>query len=184
MCLGMFMAILDVQIVATSIPTIQSALGVAPDQMSWVQMAYLIAEVVAIPLTGFLSRALGMRWLFISAVSLFTLASVGCAASNSFPALITWRVVQGFSGGTLIPAVFSAVFLLFPHRQKGGGHDHRRCVGGAGPDRRPLRRRRDHRNLFLTLVVPDQHRAMHRRCADRRALFAPEIRVVADGAPA
>lgn len=119
MCLGMFMAVLDVQIVATSLPTIQSALGVAPDQMSWVQTAYLIAEIIAIPLTGFLSRALSMRWLFASAVTLFTIASVGCSASSSFPELITWRVVQGFSGGTLIPAVFSAVFLLFPERQQG-----------------------------------------------------------------
>jgi DHA2 family multidrug resistance protein len=119
LCLGMFMAILDVQIVATSIPTIQAALGVAPDQMSWVQTAYLIAEVIAIPMTGFLSRALSLRLLFVGAVTLFTIASVGCAVSTSFPELIAWRVVQGFSGGTLIPAVFSAVFLLFPQRQQG-----------------------------------------------------------------
>ena len=52
MCVGMFMAILDVQVVATSLPTIQNALDIPPDQMSWVQPAYLIAEVVAIPLTG------------------------------------------------------------------------------------------------------------------------------------
>ena len=51
MCVGMFMAILDVQVVATSLPTIQGALAVAPDQMSWVQTAYLVAEVIAIPLT-------------------------------------------------------------------------------------------------------------------------------------
>ena len=58
MCVGMFMAILDVQVVATSLPTIQSALDIPPDQMSWVQTAYLIAEVVAIPLTGLLTRLL------------------------------------------------------------------------------------------------------------------------------
>jgi DHA2 family multidrug resistance protein len=114
MCVGMFMAILDVQVVATSLPTIQSALAIPPDRMSWVQTAYLIAEVIAIPLTGFLTRALTMRWLFVVAVSIFTLASLGCAASESFASLIAWRVLQGFSGGTLIPAVFSAVFLLFP----------------------------------------------------------------------
>lgn len=119
MCLGMFMAILDVQVVATSIPTIQQALGVEPDRMSWVQTSYLIAEVIAIPLTGFLTRAITMRWLFVGAVSVFTLASLGCAASTSFTELIAWRVLQGFSGGTLIPAVFSAVFLLFPERQQG-----------------------------------------------------------------
>jgi DHA2 family multidrug resistance protein len=118
MCIGMFMAILDVQVVATSLPTIQSALAIPPDQMSWVQTAYLIAEVIAIPLTGFLTRALSMRWLFVIAISVFTLASLGCAASGNFAALVSWRVLQGFSGGTLIPAVFSAVFVLFaPSRQ-------------------------------------------------------------------
>src|SRR5207244_9842869 len=62
------------------------------------------------------TRTLTMRWLFVSAVSVFTLASIACATSGSFSSLIFWRVVQGFSGGTLIPAVFSAVFLLFPFR--------------------------------------------------------------------
>ena len=114
MCVGMFMAILDVQIVATSLPAMQDALGIAPDMMSWIQTAYLIAEVIAISLTGFLTRLLGMRRLFVLATSIFTVASVGCAASDSFAALIAWRVLQGFAGGTLIPAVFSAVFLLFP----------------------------------------------------------------------
>lgn len=119
MCIGMFMAILDVQIVATSLPAMQSALAIAPEQMSWVQTAYLIAEVIAISLTGFLTRLLGMRRLFVVATSLFTLASLGCAASSSLESLISWRVLQGFSGGTLIPAVFSAVFLLFPVTRQG-----------------------------------------------------------------
>jgi len=116
MCIGMFMAILDVQVVATSLPTIQQALNIAHDQMSWIQTAYLIAEIISIPLTGFLTRVLTMRWLFTLAVSSFTVASIGCATSESFSALILWRVLQGFSGGTLIPSVFSAVFLLFPIR--------------------------------------------------------------------
>ena len=118
MCLGMFMAILDVQIVATSLPDIQQALAIPPDQMSWVQTAYLIAEVIAIPLTGLLMRALSMRWLFVVATGVFTLASVGCALSQGFGSLIAWRVLQGFAGGTLIPAVFAAVFLLFPPRSQ------------------------------------------------------------------
>jgi DHA2 family multidrug resistance protein len=118
MCVGMFMAILDVQIVATSLPAMQAALDIPPDQMSWVQTSYLIAEVIAIALTGFLTRLLGMRLLFVIATSIFTIASLGCAASNSFGALIAWRVVQGFAGGTLIPAVFTAVFILFPVRRQ------------------------------------------------------------------
>jgi DHA2 family multidrug resistance protein len=116
MCLGMFMAILDIQVVATSLPTIQSALGISPEAMSWIQTAYLIAEVIAIPLTGLFTRILTLRWLFATAISVFTLASIGCAFSGSFAVLLAFRVIQGFSGGVLIPSVFSAVFLLFPSR--------------------------------------------------------------------
>ncbi|MBV8167101.1 MAG: DHA2 family efflux MFS transporter permease subunit [Alphaproteobacteria bacterium] len=119
MGVGMFMAVLDVQVVATSLPTIQAAIAIRPDQMSWIQTAYLIAEVIAIPLTGFLTRRLGMRGLSVAALSLFTLASAGCAASTGFGTLIVCRIVQGLSGGTLIPAVFTAVFVLFPVVRQG-----------------------------------------------------------------
>jgi DHA2 family multidrug resistance protein len=119
MTLGMFMAVLDIQIVVTSLPNISEALDIAPDRMSWIQTAYLIAEVIAIPLTGLLTRVLSLRRLFAGALLLFTLASVACAASNGFETLIVARVVQGFAGGVLIPSVFSAVFLLFGFRQQG-----------------------------------------------------------------
>jgi DHA2 family multidrug resistance protein len=116
MCLGMFMAILDIQVVATSLPTIQHALAISRDAMSWIQTAYLIAEIIAIPLTGWLTRLLTLRWLFVIAISTFVVASIGCAFSGSFTTLVSFRVLQGFAGGTLIPSVFSAVFLLFPIR--------------------------------------------------------------------
>src|ERR1700683_4203973 len=116
MCLGMFMAILDIQVVATSLPAIQDALAISREAMSWIQTAYLIAEIIAIPLTGWLTRALTLRWLFVGAVTFFILASMGCAFSSGFATLVGFRVLQGFAGGMLIPAVFSAVFLLFPHR--------------------------------------------------------------------
>ena len=119
MCLGMFMAILDIQVVATSLPSIKEALGIPAERMSWIQTAYLIAEIIAIPITGPLTRLLGLRKLFLYAVLAFTAASAGCATSSNFTTLVTWRTVQGFSGGTLIPAVFSAVFMLFPEREQG-----------------------------------------------------------------
>jgi MFS transporter, DHA2 family, multidrug resistance protein len=118
MCFGMFMAILDIQVVVTSLPNIQSGLGIAPDEMSWVQTAYLIAEVIAIPLTGLFTRIAGMRVLFGVFLTIFTLASIGCAASNGFAILIFFRAVQGFAGGVLIPLVFTAVFRLFPSRNQ------------------------------------------------------------------
>ncbi len=113
MAVGMFMAILDIQIVASSLPEIQAGLGLALDQLSWVQTAYLMAEIVAIPLTGWLSAMLSTRGAFVACVCGFTAASLACAGSTGFWWLIPARVVQGFCGGALIPLVFSAIFLMF-----------------------------------------------------------------------
>ncbi len=113
LCVGMFMAILDIQVVVTSLSVIQDALHIGADYMSWVQTTYLIAEVISIPLTGLLIRIFTIRWLFMGAIATFTLASIGCALSFDFVSLITFRVLQGFAGGILIPLVFAAIFLLF-----------------------------------------------------------------------
>jgi MFS transporter, DHA2 family, multidrug resistance protein len=113
MAVGMFMAILDIQIVASSLPEIQAGLGLALDQLSWVQTAYLMSEIVAIPLTGWLTRLLSTRGAFVVCVCGFTAASLGCAASTGFCSLIAARAIQGFCGGALIPLVFSAIFLMF-----------------------------------------------------------------------
>src|SRR5215469_965005 len=96
MCVGMFMAILDIQVVASSLTNIQSALNIPSDRMSWIQTSYLIAEVIAIPLTGWLTRALSLRWMFAGATLGFTLASLACAGVNAIGPLIAIRVVQGF----------------------------------------------------------------------------------------
>lgn len=114
MCVGMFMAILDIQVVVTSLAVIEEALAIGADRMSWIQTAYLIAEIIAIPLTGLFIRGLGLKRSFVIAISVFTVASIACAFSFDFTTLITARVVQGFAGGVLIPLVFAAVFLLFP----------------------------------------------------------------------
>ncbi|MES1199125.1 MAG: DHA2 family efflux MFS transporter permease subunit [Pseudomonadota bacterium] len=118
MCLAMFMAILDIQVVASSLTTIGHALHVDADQLSWIQTAYLMAEVIAIPLTGWLTRALSLRWLFVAATAGFTLASFACALSTNIEALIAIRVVQGFFGGMLIPAVFTSVFTHMPEKHR------------------------------------------------------------------
>ncbi len=118
MCLGMFMAILDIQIVASSLPEIQSAFGVSLDLLSWVQTAYLIAEIVAIPLTARLTRLLSLRGLFLFSIGGFTAASLGAALSGSFAELILCRTIQGFCGGAVIPAVFTAGFELFAEEER------------------------------------------------------------------
>ena len=92
MSIGMFMAVLDIQIVASSLPEIQAALRIPLDHLSWVQTAYLSAEIVAIPLTGWITRALTMRAAFTLCVLGFTGASVVCAAADGFWALVPARI--------------------------------------------------------------------------------------------
>ncbi len=118
MSFGMFMAILDIQIVASSLPDIQVGLRIPLEQLSWVQTAYLMAEIVAIPLTGWLSRVMSTRGAFTAGLLGFTAASVACAASEGFRSLVAARIVQGFCGGLLIPLVFSAIFLMFSGRDR------------------------------------------------------------------
>src|SRR5207245_11279792 len=78
MCIGMFMALLDIQIVAYSLQDIGGGLSAAQDQISWVQTAYLIAEIIMIPLSGWLTRVLSTRWLFTASAAGFTLSSLLC----------------------------------------------------------------------------------------------------------
>src|ERR1051326_5257020 len=99
MCFGMFMAFLDIQIVSSSLNEIQAGLAASGDEIPWVQTAYLVAEVVAIPLSGFLSRALGTRMLFSISAAGFTAASFMCGFSSSIDSMIVWRAIQGFIGG-------------------------------------------------------------------------------------
>jgi DHA2 family multidrug resistance protein len=119
MCFGMFMAILDIQVVSASLSEIQAGLSASTDEIPWVQTSYLIAEVIAIPLSGFLSRALGTRILFAASAAGFTLASIMCGLSSSINSMIVWRALQGFIGGGMVPTVFATGYLLFPGpRQK------------------------------------------------------------------
>lgn len=115
---GMFMAILDIQIVSSSLSEIQAGLSASPDEISWVQTSYLIAEVVMIPLSGFLSRALSTRVLFTVSAAGFTLASVLCATATTIEQMILYRALQGFIGGGMIPTAFAAGYTVFPKRSQ------------------------------------------------------------------
>src|ERR1051326_3461757 len=107
MVFGMFMAILDIQIVSASLTEIQAGLAASANEITWVQTAYLIAEVVMIPLSGFLSRAMGTRLLFAISAGGFTFASLMCGLSGNINEMIIWRRIQGFIGGGMIPTVFA-----------------------------------------------------------------------------
>src|SRR5258708_26532836 len=114
MVFGMFMSILDIQVVSASLSDIQAGLSASSSEVSWVQTSYLIAEVIAIPLSGFLSRALGTRLLFAISASGFTIASFFCGFASTIEQMILWRAIQGFLGAGMIPTVFASAYTVFP----------------------------------------------------------------------
>src|SRR5277367_3935339 len=114
MVFGMFMSILDIQVVSASLTDIQAGLSASSNEVSWVQTAYLIAEVIAIPLSGYLSRALGTRLLFAISAAGFTVASFLCGFASSIEQMILWRAIQGFLGAGMIPTVFASAYTVFP----------------------------------------------------------------------
>jgi len=118
MCFGMFMAFLDIQVVSASLSEIQAGLAASSDEITWVQTSYLMAEVVAIPLSGFLARALGTRIMFATAAAGFTIASLMCGLSSSMGEMILWRALQGFIGGGMVPTVFASAYAIFPRSKQ------------------------------------------------------------------
>ncbi len=118
MAFGQFMALLDTQIVAASLNSIQAGLSAGPDEIAWVQTAYLMAEIVMIPLAAFLSQALSTRWLFTLSAVLFTLSSLLCGFAWSIQSMTMFRAVQGFVGGAMVPTVFATGFAMFQGKQR------------------------------------------------------------------
>ena len=114
MVIGQFMAILDIQIVASSLPQIQAGVGASADEISWIQTAYLIPEVVMIPLSGYLSRLWGTQKVFLVSCAGFLVMSVATGMSSSIEMMIVFRALQGFVGGAMIPTVFAVAFTAFP----------------------------------------------------------------------
>jgi MFS transporter, DHA2 family, multidrug resistance protein len=118
MAFGQFMALLDTQVVAASLNSIQAGLSAGPDEIAWVQTAYLMAEIVMIPLAAFLSQALSTRWLFTASAVLFTLSSLMCGMAWSIQSMTVFRAIQGFVGGAMVPTVFATGFTLFQGKRR------------------------------------------------------------------
>jgi len=110
MCAGMFIALLDIQIVASSLQDIGGGLSAAQDEISWVQTAYLIAEIIMIPLSGWLTRVFSTRWLFTISAAGFTLSSILCGLAWNIHSMILFRALQGLLGASMIPTVFTSSF--------------------------------------------------------------------------
>ena len=119
--LGALMATLDISIVNSALPTIQGEIGASGTEGTWIATAYLVAEIVIIPMAGWLQRMLGMRTFLLIAAALFTLFSVVCGIATTLPMMIIGRVGQGFTGGAMIPTAQTIIAQrLPPHQQPVG----------------------------------------------------------------
>ncbi|WP_242044948.1 DHA2 family efflux MFS transporter permease subunit [Anabaena azotica] len=112
--LGAFMAVLDIQITNASLQEIQASLGATLEEGSWISTAYLVAEIVVIPLTGWLSRVFSLRRYLLVNTALFIFFSICCAWAWDLNAMIVFRALQGFCGGVLIPSAMTVVLTKLP----------------------------------------------------------------------
>jgi DHA2 family multidrug resistance protein len=112
--LGAFMAVLNIQVTNSSLPDIEGGIGTGGVNGTWISTAYLIGEIVVIPMTDFLSRVFSLRRYMIASTALFLLFSVACAQAASLPEMIALRGLQGFFGGVLIPMAFTIIVSMLP----------------------------------------------------------------------
>ncbi|WP_027552002.1 MDR family MFS transporter [Bradyrhizobium sp. Cp5.3] len=116
--LGAFMAVLNIQIVNASLADIQGAIGAGIDDGGWISTSYLIAEIVVIPLSGWLAQVFSIRVYLLTNAILFLVLSAACALAQDLPQMIVLRAVQGFTGGVLIPMAFTLIITLLPRAKQ------------------------------------------------------------------
>ena len=112
--LGAFMAVLNIQIVNASLADIQGGIGAGIDDGGWISTSYLIAEIVVIPLSGWLAHVFSVRIYLLTNAALFLVFSAACALAQDLPQMIILRAIQGFTGGVLIPMAFTLIITLLP----------------------------------------------------------------------
>lgn len=113
------MAILDLSITNVVLSDIRGSFGVPLDQIGWITTSYAMAHMTIIPLSGWLQRRFGLKRYFLITLAFFTLSSVLCGISWNLESLLAFRVLQGFSGGALIPTSQTIMFSRFPLEKYG-----------------------------------------------------------------
>src|ERR1700694_951695 len=116
--IGAFIAVLNIQITNASLTNIQGAIGAGIDDGGWISTAYLVAEIVVIPLSAWLSRVFSVRIYLIASAALFLLFSAACAFAQNLEQMIVLRALQGFAGGVLIPIAFTLIITLLPQPKR------------------------------------------------------------------
>ncbi|HET7462817.1 MAG TPA: DHA2 family efflux MFS transporter permease subunit [Longimicrobium sp.] len=117
--LASVLELLDTSIVNVAIPHMMGTLGATLDQIAWVSTGYVVANVIVLPITGWLSARFGRRRYFAASIALFTLASFFCGNAHTLEALVFWRIVQGIGGGALLSTSQSILYEVFPREEFG-----------------------------------------------------------------
>lgn len=117
--LASLLQVIDSSIVNVALPDMMGNLGASLDEIAWVSTGYILAAVIVIPLTGWLSSFFGRKRYFVVSVLVFTASSFMCGASHSLGALIFWRVVQGIGGGALMTTSQVVLLEAFPPEEAG-----------------------------------------------------------------
>ncbi|WP_150294024.1 DHA2 family efflux MFS transporter permease subunit [Sphingobium estronivorans] len=136
--LGAMMATLDVSIVNSALPTIQGEIGASGAEGTWIATAYLVAEIIIIPLAAWLERLLGLRTLLLIAAFLFTSFSMLCGVAENLTTMIIGRVGQGFTGGAMIPTAMTIIATRLPRSQQPIGNAMFGVTAILGPVLGPL----------------------------------------------
>src|ERR1700677_3467433 len=119
--LGAFMAVLNIQVTNSSLPDIEGGIGTGGVYGTWISTAYLIGEIIVIPMTDFMSRVFSLRRYLIANTVLFLFFSAACGQARSLPEMIVLRALQGFSGGVLIPLAFTLIVAMLPASKRSLG---------------------------------------------------------------
>ncbi|MEP6835962.1 MAG: DHA2 family efflux MFS transporter permease subunit [Gemmatimonas sp.] len=119
--LAAVLELVDTSIVNVAIPHMMGSLGATLDEIAWVSTSYIIANVIVIPMSGWLSAFFGRRRYLTGSIILFVAASFFCGAATSLWGLVFWRVIQGLGGGALLSTAQSTLFEAFPPEERGVG---------------------------------------------------------------
>jgi DHA2 family multidrug resistance protein len=119
--LASVLELVDTSIVNVAIPHMMGNLGATLEEIAWVSTGYIVANVIILPITSFLSDTFGRRNYYTGSIALFTAASFFCGSAGSLESLVLWRIVQGIGGGALISTAQAILFDVFPPEERGTG---------------------------------------------------------------
>src|SRR6478735_8276768 len=117
--LAAVLELVDTSIVNVAIPHMMGNLGATLDQIAWVSTGYIVANVIVLPITGWLSAYFGRRRYFAGSIALFTIASFACGNAHSLTSLVVWRIIQGLGGGALLSTSQAILYEVFPRDEYG-----------------------------------------------------------------